>query len=38
LHQKEAACATLAQVSRKYPNASGSVKRGATQELKKQHC
>jgi tol-pal system protein YbgF len=38
LHQKEAACATLAQVGRKYPHASSSVKRSASQELKKQHC
>jgi len=37
LHQKEAACATLAQVGRKYPKAA-SAKRGAEQELKKQHC
>jgi tol-pal system protein YbgF len=37
LHQKEAACATLAQVSRKHPKAA-SAKRGAEQELKKQHC
>jgi tol-pal system protein YbgF len=36
LHQKEAACATLAQVGRKYPKSS--AKRGAEQELKKQHC
>jgi tol-pal system protein YbgF len=38
LHQKEAACATLAQVARKYPRASSSVKRAASQELKKEHC
>ncbi len=38
LHQKEAACATLAEVARKYPRASGSVKRGVTQELKRAHC
>jgi tol-pal system protein YbgF len=38
LHQKEAACATLAEVSRKYPRASGNVKRGVTQEQKRAHC
>ena len=38
LHQKEAACATLAEVGRKYPRASASVKRGVTQELKREHC
>ena len=38
LHQKEAACATLAEVARKYPRASASVKRGVTQELKRAHC
>lgn len=38
LHQKEAACATLAQVGRKYPHAAAGVKRTASQELKKQHC
>ena len=38
LHQKEAACATLAEVGRKYPRASSSVKRGVTQELKRAHC
>jgi tol-pal system protein YbgF len=38
LHQKEASCATLAQVGRKYPQASASIKRAAQDELKKQHC
>jgi tol-pal system protein YbgF len=38
LHQKEAACATLAEVGRKYPKASASVKRGVTQELKRAGC
>ena len=35
LKQKEAACATLAEVGRKYPNASASVKRGVAQEQKR---
>jgi tol-pal system protein YbgF len=38
LHKKEAACATLAEVGRKYPRASASVKRGVAQELKRAHC
>jgi tol-pal system protein YbgF len=38
LKQKEAACATLAEVGRKFPRASASVKRGVTQEQKKVHC
>ncbi len=38
MHQKEAACATLAEVGRKFPRASASVKRGVTQELKREHC
>ena len=38
LNQKEAACATLAEVGRKYPRASASVKRGVTQEQKRAHC
>ena len=38
LNQKEAACATLAEIGRKYPKASASVKRGVTQELKSAHC
>jgi tol-pal system protein YbgF len=38
LNQKEAACATLAEVGRKFPRASVSVKRGVTQEQKRAHC
>ncbi len=38
LHQKEAACATLAEVGRKFPHASASVKRGVAQEQKRDHC
>jgi tol-pal system protein YbgF len=38
LHQKEAACATLAEVGRKYPKASPQVKRDVTQEQKRGHC
>jgi tol-pal system protein YbgF len=38
LNQREAACATLGEVGRKYPRASASVKRGVTQELKRAHC
>jgi tol-pal system protein YbgF len=38
MHQKEAACATLAEVGRKFPRAPSSVKRGVTQELKRAHC
>jgi tol-pal system protein YbgF len=38
LNQKEAACATLAEVGRKYPKASAGVKRGVTQEQKRVHC
>ena len=38
LNQKEAACATLAEVGRKFPNASASVKRGVTAEQKRVHC
>ncbi len=38
LKQKEAACATLSEVGRKYPKASASVKRGVTQELKRAGC
>src|SRR6185312_15202726 len=38
LHQKEAACATFAEVGRKYPRASASVKQGVTRELKREHC
>jgi tol-pal system protein YbgF len=38
LHQKEASCATLAQVGRKYPQASAGIKRAAQDELKKLRC
>ena len=38
LNQKEAACATLAEVGRKFPRASGNVKRGVTQEQTRAHC
>ncbi len=38
LNQKEAACATLAEVERKFPRASASVKRGVTNEQKRVHC
>jgi tol-pal system protein YbgF len=38
LNQKEAACATLAEVGRKFPRASATVKRGVEQEQKRAHC
>ncbi len=38
MNQKEAACATLAEVGRKFPRASASVKRGVAQEQKRAHC
>jgi tol-pal system protein YbgF len=38
MNQKEAACATLTEVGRKYPRASAGVKRGVEQELKRAHC
>jgi tol-pal system protein YbgF len=38
LNQKEAACATLAEVARKYPKASPTVKRDVAQEQKRGHC
>jgi tol-pal system protein YbgF len=38
LHQKEAACATLAEVARKFPRASAGVKRGVAREQKRVHC
>ena len=38
LGQKEMACASLGEVSRKYPRASASVKRGVTAEQKRAHC
>jgi tol-pal system protein YbgF len=38
MNQKEAACATLTEVGRKYPKASSSVKRGVQQEIKRAKC
>ncbi len=38
INQKEAACATLREVTNKFPNASSSVKRGVARELKRVHC
>lgn len=38
LNQREAACATLAEVGRKFPRASAGVKRGVAQEQKRAHC
>jgi tol-pal system protein YbgF len=38
LNQKEAACATLAEVERKFPRASATVKRGVANEQKRVHC
>jgi len=38
LNKKEAACATLAEVGRKYPKASASIKRSVTAEQKRVHC
>ena len=38
LKKKEAACATLAEVGRKYPKASASVKRSFAAEQKRVHC
>ena len=38
LNQKEAACATLAEVGRKYPKAPGNVKSGVAQEIKRAKC
>jgi tol-pal system protein YbgF len=38
MNQKEAACATLAEIGRKYPRASAGVKRGVEQEQKRAHC
>jgi tol-pal system protein YbgF len=38
LNQREAACATLGEVGRKFPNASASVKRGVAAEQKRVHC
>lgn len=38
LDKKEAACATLAEVGRKYPKAAAAVKRSVAQEQKRVHC
>jgi tol-pal system protein YbgF len=38
LKQKEMACATLAEVGRKYPRASNSVKQGVEREQKRVSC
>jgi tol-pal system protein YbgF len=38
LGEKEAACASLAEVGRKYPRASVSVKQGVDREQKRVHC
>lgn len=38
LNKKEAACATLAEVGRKYPKASATVKRNVAAEQKRAHC
>jgi tol-pal system protein YbgF len=38
LGQKEMACASLGEVTRKYPRAPASVKRGVAQEQKRVHC
>ena len=38
LNQKEMSCATLAEVGRKYPKASGSVKQGVEREQKRVRC
>jgi len=38
LKQKEMACATLAEIGRKYPRASTSVKQGVEREQKRVHC
>ena len=38
LGEKEAACASLGEVLRKYPRASASVKQGVDREQKRVHC
>jgi tol-pal system protein YbgF len=38
MKQKEMACATLAEVGRKYPRASAGVKQGVEREQKRAHC
>ena len=38
MKQKEMACATLAEVGRKYPNATTTVKQGVEREQKRVRC
>ena len=38
LNEKEAACATFAEVARKYPNASASVRAGVSREQQRARC
>jgi tol-pal system protein YbgF len=38
LGEREAACAALGEVGRKYPRASSSVKQGVAREQKRVHC
>jgi tol-pal system protein YbgF len=38
LEEKEAACAALGEVQRKYPRASLSVRQGVEREQKRVHC
>ena len=38
MKQKEMACATLAEVGRKYPRASNAVKQGVEREQKRVRC
>jgi tol-pal system protein YbgF len=38
LGEKEAACASLGEVLRKYPRAAASVKQGVDREQKRVHC
>lgn len=38
LHERDLACATLSEVGRKYPRASGSVKQATEREQKRAHC
>jgi tol-pal system protein YbgF len=38
MKQKEMSCATLAEVTRKYPNAPATVKQGVEREQKRVHC
>jgi tol-pal system protein YbgF len=38
LKEKEAACATLGEITRKYPKATANVKQAAERELKRTGC